>query len=158
MRIIKEKKNHGPKCHALPIREDIANWFCFTGPETEMDKIKDDSKIKKANEPRSPRSETFTERMPPSWPPWFSLLTTGNVWERKYLPQILHKMARLNFRTLFFQCFTDSLWTKESWLRSGNLMAESRWLYMYVVYYRQWRLRIAEISYRNNLQVIPLKF
>ena len=28
-----------------PIQEDIAYWFCFTGAETEMDKIKDDSKL-----------------------------------------------------------------------------------------------------------------
>ncbi len=30
----------------LPIRQDIAYWFCFTGAETEIHKIKDDSKIK----------------------------------------------------------------------------------------------------------------
>ncbi len=35
------------KCRALPIRQDIAYWFCFTEAETEMDKIKDDSKIKR---------------------------------------------------------------------------------------------------------------
>jgi hypothetical protein len=29
----------------LPIRQDIANSFCFTGAETEIHKIKDDSKI-----------------------------------------------------------------------------------------------------------------
>jgi hypothetical protein len=29
----------------LPIRQDIAYSFCFTGAETEIDKIKDDSKI-----------------------------------------------------------------------------------------------------------------
>ncbi len=28
-----------------PIRQDIAYSFCFTGAETEIDKIKDDSKI-----------------------------------------------------------------------------------------------------------------
>jgi hypothetical protein len=32
---------------ALPIREYIAYWISFTGAETEIDKIKDDSKIKR---------------------------------------------------------------------------------------------------------------
>ncbi len=30
----------------LPIRQDITYWFCFTGAETEIHKIKDDIKIK----------------------------------------------------------------------------------------------------------------
>ncbi len=32
-------------CYVLPIRQDIAYSFCFTGAETEIQKIKDDSKI-----------------------------------------------------------------------------------------------------------------
>ncbi len=31
----------------LPIRQDITYWFCFIGGETEIHKIKDDSKIKR---------------------------------------------------------------------------------------------------------------
>jgi hypothetical protein len=31
--------------HVLPIRQDIAYSFCFTGVETEIHQIKDDSKI-----------------------------------------------------------------------------------------------------------------
>ena len=31
----------------LPIRQDITYWFCFTGAETEIHKIKDDSYIDK---------------------------------------------------------------------------------------------------------------
>ncbi len=31
----------------LPFRQDIAYWFCFTGAEAEILKIKDDSKIKR---------------------------------------------------------------------------------------------------------------
>ncbi len=31
----------------LPIRQDITYWFCFTGAETGICKIKDDSKIKR---------------------------------------------------------------------------------------------------------------
>jgi hypothetical protein len=31
----------------LPIRQDITYWFCFTGAETEIHKIKDDIKIKR---------------------------------------------------------------------------------------------------------------
>ncbi len=34
-------------CRILPIRQDITYWFCFTGAETEIHKIKDDSKIKR---------------------------------------------------------------------------------------------------------------
>ncbi len=33
----------------LPIHQDITYWFCFTGVETEIHKIKDDSKIKREN-------------------------------------------------------------------------------------------------------------
>jgi hypothetical protein len=32
-------------CRVLPTRQDIAYSFCFTGSETEIHKIKDDSKI-----------------------------------------------------------------------------------------------------------------
>jgi hypothetical protein len=32
-------------CRVLPINQDIAYSFCFTGAETEIHKIKDDSKI-----------------------------------------------------------------------------------------------------------------
>jgi hypothetical protein len=45
MRSIKEKKNQRSYDSVSPIREDIAYSFCFTGAETEMRKIKDDSKI-----------------------------------------------------------------------------------------------------------------
>jgi hypothetical protein len=30
----------------LPIRQDITYWFCFTGAETEIHKIKDDNKFR----------------------------------------------------------------------------------------------------------------
>jgi hypothetical protein len=33
------------RIRALPIRQDIAYSFCFTGAETEIHKIKDDRKI-----------------------------------------------------------------------------------------------------------------
>jgi hypothetical protein len=45
MRIIKEEKKHRSYGSILPIRQDIAYSFCFTGAETEIRKIKDDSKI-----------------------------------------------------------------------------------------------------------------
>ncbi len=45
-----------PLCRVLPIRQDITYWFCFTGAETEIHKIKDDSKINR-KEHRSPRSK-----------------------------------------------------------------------------------------------------
>jgi hypothetical protein len=34
-----------PLFRVLPIRQDITYWSCFTGAETEIHKIKDDSKI-----------------------------------------------------------------------------------------------------------------
>ncbi len=47
-------------------RQDIAYSFCFTGAETEIHKIKDNSKISKANKPQSPRSEANSHHLPPS--------------------------------------------------------------------------------------------
>jgi hypothetical protein len=32
-------------CRVVPIRQDIAYSFCFTGAETEIHKIKDNSKL-----------------------------------------------------------------------------------------------------------------
>ncbi len=67
----------------LPICQDIAYSFCFTGAETEIHKIKDDSKIDR---------EKNIDRRGPSqigavWhildPPTFSLPTTFNP---SYLP------------------------------------------------------------------------
>ncbi len=34
-----------PLCRVLPIRQDFTYCFCFTGAETEIHKIKDDSKM-----------------------------------------------------------------------------------------------------------------
>jgi hypothetical protein len=63
-------------CRVLPIRQDITYWFCFTGAETEIRKIKDDSKIKRqTNLDRRGPSQIGTD-----WhisdPPTFSLPTT----------------------------------------------------------------------------------
>jgi hypothetical protein len=43
----KGEKNHGSYGSVSPIRYDIAYSFCFTVAETEIDKIKDDSKIER---------------------------------------------------------------------------------------------------------------
>jgi hypothetical protein len=48
----------------VPIRQDIAYSFCFTGAETEIHKIKDNSKIINANKPRSPWSEANACHLP----------------------------------------------------------------------------------------------
>jgi hypothetical protein len=45
MRSIKEEQKHRSYGSVLPIRLDIAYSFCFTGAETEIRKIKDDSQI-----------------------------------------------------------------------------------------------------------------
>ncbi len=44
-RVIKKKKNIDLMGSVSPIRQAIAYSFCFTGAETEIHKIKDDSKI-----------------------------------------------------------------------------------------------------------------
>jgi hypothetical protein len=44
-RVLKKKGTLQVIRRVLPIRHDIAYSFCFTGTETEIHKIKDDSKI-----------------------------------------------------------------------------------------------------------------
>jgi hypothetical protein len=44
----------------LPIRQDIAYSFCFSGAETEIHKIKDDSKIDRKNIDRRGPSQIGT--------------------------------------------------------------------------------------------------
>ncbi len=60
----------------LPIRQDIAYSFCFTGAETEIHKIKDDSKIdrEKNIDRRGPRQNGIDWHIPD--PPTFWLPTT----------------------------------------------------------------------------------
>ena len=62
----------------LPIRQDIAYSFCFTGAETEIHKIKDDSKIdrEKNIHRRGPRQIGTDWHI--SDPPTFWLPTTFN--------------------------------------------------------------------------------
>ncbi len=74
MRIKKEKKNHGSKCRALPICEDITYWFCFTGAETELDKSKTTAKLNGKQTSIATLWDLYrTECMPFPDPPWFSL-------------------------------------------------------------------------------------
>ncbi len=63
-------------CCVLPIRQDITYWYCFTGAETEIHKIKDNRKIKrKTNLDRhGPRPIPIICHLPD--PPSFSLPTT----------------------------------------------------------------------------------
>jgi len=62
--------------HVVPIRQDIAYSFCFTGAETEIHKIKDDSKINREYniDRRSQRHIVNVWHL--SEPPSFSLPTT----------------------------------------------------------------------------------
>ena len=74
----------------LPIRQDIAYSFCFTGAETEIHKIKDDSKIdREKNIYRRGPSQIGTV-----WhildPPTFSLPTTFNV-QRKVILAVIRR-------------------------------------------------------------------
>ncbi len=69
----------------LPFRQDIAYSFCFTGAETEIHKIKDDSKIdREKNIYRCGPSQIGTV-----WhildPPTFSLPTTFNEFFKIYV-------------------------------------------------------------------------
>ncbi len=72
----KGEKSHGLKCRALPIYANIAYWLCFTGAETEIEKIKDDTKIKRQTNlyRRGPRPIMNVCHLPD--PPPFSLPTT----------------------------------------------------------------------------------
>jgi hypothetical protein len=62
----------------LPIYQGIAYWFCFTGVETEIHKIKDNSKIKREKniERHGQRESGNVWHLPD--PPSFSLPTTFN--------------------------------------------------------------------------------
>jgi hypothetical protein len=68
-----------PLCRVLPIRQDITYWFCFTGAETEIDKIKDDGKIERETnlDRRGPNQIGTVWHIPD--PPTFSLPTTFNT-------------------------------------------------------------------------------
>ena len=61
----------------LPICQVITYSFCFTGAETEIDKIKDDGKIYRETNPdrRGPRQIGTVWHIPD--PPTFWLPTTG---------------------------------------------------------------------------------
>ena len=65
-KVLQNKETLQVICRALPIRQDNAYSFCFTGAETEIHKIKDNKKNYKANKPRSPRSEAISYHLPPS--------------------------------------------------------------------------------------------
>jgi hypothetical protein len=60
----------------LPIRQDIAYWFCFTGAETEIHKIKDDIKIKREKNINRRGQRDIVNVWHLSDPPSFSLPTT----------------------------------------------------------------------------------
>ncbi len=63
-------------CRVLPIRHDIAYWFCFTGAETEIHKIKDDSKINREKNIDCHGQRHIVNVWHLSDPPFFSLPTT----------------------------------------------------------------------------------
>jgi hypothetical protein len=63
----------------LPIRQDIADSFCFTGAETETHKIKDDSKIIRQTNLQRRGLRPIPIICHLLDPPSFSLPTTFNV-------------------------------------------------------------------------------
>jgi hypothetical protein len=64
----------------LPIRQDITYWYCFTGAETEIHKIKDDIKIKREKNINRRGQRHIVNVWHLSDPPSFSLPTTFKVW------------------------------------------------------------------------------
>ncbi len=80
----------------LPIRQDITVWFCFTGVETEIHKIKDDSKIMR---------EKNIDRRGHVWhlsdPPSFSLPTTF----KQQMTMGIYFLGTYNHYLPFFQYF-----------------------------------------------------
>jgi hypothetical protein len=60
----------------LPIHQDITYWFCFTGAETKINKIKDDIKIKREKNTNRRGQRHIVNVWHLSDPPSFSLLTT----------------------------------------------------------------------------------
>jgi hypothetical protein len=63
----------------LPIRQDITYWFCFTGAETEIHKIKDDSKIKREKNIDRRGQRHIVNFWHLSDPPSFSLPTSFKI-------------------------------------------------------------------------------
>ncbi len=68
----------------LPIRQDITYWFCFTGAEMEIHKIKDDSKIKREKNIDRRGQRHIVNFWHLSDPPSFSLLTTFKGIDRPF--------------------------------------------------------------------------
>jgi hypothetical protein len=69
----------------LPFRQDIAYRFCFTGAETEILKIKDNSKIKREkNLDRCGQRHIVNIWHLPD-PPSFSLTTTFNLQNKQFV-------------------------------------------------------------------------
>jgi hypothetical protein len=102
-------------CRGLPIRQDIAYSFCFTGAETEIHKIKDDSKIdREKNIDRRGLSQIGTV-----WhildPPIFSLPTTfkgrdqwetrGQIFSRVYWTMLVNALFSINFAAILFKIY-----------------------------------------------------
>ncbi len=75
----------------LPIRQDITYWFCFTGAETEIHKIKDDSKIKREKNIDRQGKRHIVNFWQISDHPSFSLPTTFNG--NDVLPLLQFKFA-----------------------------------------------------------------
>jgi hypothetical protein len=78
-KVLQQKETLQVICRALPIHQDNAYSFCFTGAETEIHKIKDDSRIiRQTNlDRRGLKPIPIICHLP--GPPSFSLPTTFNA-------------------------------------------------------------------------------
>ncbi len=96
-----------PLCRVFPIRQNITYWFCFTGAETEIHKIKDDSKINREKNIDRRGQRHIVNVWHLSDPPSFSFPTTFNVflpwtsgWDPWALP--LRSFDVLPRKSIFF--------------------------------------------------------
>ncbi len=120
MRIIKKGKKHRSYCSVSPIRQDITYSFCITGAETEIRKIKDDSKIdRETNLDRRGPSQIGTDWHFPD-PCTFSLRTTFkggqemlSMWVL-YILSIFVKFFLFCIYCLYFKSFTFRLLLKQT--------------------------------------------
>ncbi len=82
-KLIKKKETQQEIRRVMPICQGIAYWFCFTGAETEIHKIKGNNKIKREkNIDRRGQSHIGNVWHLPD-PPSFSLPTTFKWFEKK---------------------------------------------------------------------------
>ena len=106
-----------PLCRVLPIRQDITYWFCFTGAETEIHKIKDDSKINIEKNINRRGQRHIVNVWHLSDPPSFSLPTTFKI---NLYSNLVHLTAYSTVSFNFLNIFMN-VWNEYKNVQKGNL-------------------------------------